>query len=99
MTKLERIDMIIKVSLLLSHLALPKEWHVNSAVHNMAYVGQNYNPRLVCIPSCIEIDHRVLKKCNWSDFYQDADEAVPVNAQKPKFKEVDFCRLVDNDHS
>ena len=39
MIKLQKIDIRTKVSLLLSHLALPTEGHLYAAVHVMAHVG------------------------------------------------------------
>ena len=40
MIKLRRIDIITEVLLLSSHVALPKEGHLDAAVHVMAHVGQ-----------------------------------------------------------
>ena len=39
MIELGRIDMITKVSLLSSIVAIPREGHLNAAVHVMAHVG------------------------------------------------------------
>ena len=47
--KFGRIDIIFKLSLSSSHVALSRERHLDTAVHVMAYVGQKYNFRL-----CIE---------------------------------------------
>ena len=80
MIELGRIDIITQVSLLSSHVALPGEGHLEAAVHDMAHVGQRYNSRLVYDLSYPEIDHSVLKKCDWSEFYRDAKVAIPVNA-------------------
>ena len=44
---LGRTDIITKVSLLLSHVGLPRDGHLDEAVHVMAYVSQKYNSRLV----------------------------------------------------
>ena len=57
MIKLGRIDIITKVSLLSSHVVLPREGQLDAAVHVMAHVGQRYNYRLVHDPSCPETDH------------------------------------------
>ena len=43
MIELGRIDIITEVSLLLSHVALPREGHLEAAVHVMTHVGQRYN--------------------------------------------------------
>ena len=63
-----------------SHVALPREEHLEAAVHIMAHVGQRYNFRLVYDPSYPEIDHSVFEKCAWSEFCMDAKEAIPMNA-------------------
>ena len=82
MIKLGRINIITKVSLLSSHVALPRERHLDAAVHVMAHVDQRYNSRLVYDPLYPEIDHSVFKKCHWSEFYRDAKEAIPMNMPK-----------------
>ena len=40
----------------------------------------------------------VFKKCDLSEFYRDAKEVEPMNAPKPKGKEVDICMFVDSYH-
>ena len=64
-----------KVSLLSSYIALPREGHLDAAVHVMAHVGQKYNSRLVYDPSYPEIDHSIFKKCDWSEFDKDAKDS------------------------
>ena len=80
MIKLGRMDIITKVLLLSSHVALPREGHLDTAVHLIAHDGQRYNSRLVYDPSYPEIDHSVFKKCDWSEFFRDSKEALPMNA-------------------
>ena len=65
----------------------------------MAHVGQRYNSRLVYDPSYPEIDHSVMKKFDWSEFYRDAKEAIPKNAPEHQGKEVDICMFVDSDYA
>ena len=43
-----------------------------------------------------EIDHSVFKKCNWSEFYRDAKEVIPMNVPGPLGKEVDTYMIVDS---
>ena len=59
-----RIDVITEV-LFLSHVALPREGHLEAAIHVMTHVGQRYNSRLVYDPSYPKIDHNVFMKCDW----------------------------------
>ena len=39
--------------------------------------------RLVYDPLNPEIDHRVFKECDWSVFWRDAKETIPMNAPEP----------------
>ena len=73
MMKLGRIDIITEVSLLLSHIALSREEHLDSAINVMVHVDQRYNSKQVCDCFYIENFH----------FYRKPKEAIPVNAQKP----------------
>ena len=88
MVELGRIDIITKVSLL-SHVVLLREGHLEAAVHVMAHIEKRYNSRLVY----------VFKECDWSQFYRDEKEAVPVIAPEPQRKEVDICMFMDSDHA
>ena len=58
-----------------------------------------YNSRVVYDPSYSEIDHNVIRKCNWSEFYEDVKEAIPMNAPEPQGKEVHISMFVDSDHA
>ena len=64
MIKLGRIEMITKVSLLSSHVVLPREGHLEAAIHIMTHIGQRYNSRLVYDFSYPEIDCSVFSKCD-----------------------------------
>ena len=80
-------------------VALPREGHLDVAVHAIFHVGQRSNSRLMYDLSYQEIHHRVIKKCDWSECYRDAKEAVPTNALEPQGKEVDICMFADSDHT
>ena len=79
MIELGRIDIITKVLLLSSHVALLRDGHLDAAMHVMAHVGQRY----VSSPLYPEIDHSVIKKCDLSEFYRNAKEAILVNMPEP----------------
>ena len=59
MIKLGRIDIITKVSLVVSCVALPREGHLEAPIHVTSHVGQRYNSRLVYDPSYPEINHNM----------------------------------------
>ena len=48
---------------------------------------------------CIQKDHNVFRKCDWSMFYWDAKEAIPMIDPDLQGKEVDIHMFVDSDHA
>ena len=77
------------MSTLPSHLALPRDEHLDAAVHVMASAQQMYNSKLVYNPAYLDIDCNVFKKYDCTQFYHDAKEAIFINAPKPRDKKVD----------
>ena len=61
---LGRVDIISKLSLLQSHLALLSEEHLVAEVHTMAYMDQKYNSSLVYYPTFPDKDHSIFQKCD-----------------------------------
>ncbi|KAL7525190.1 hypothetical protein ACHAXR_001901 [Thalassiosira sp. AJA248-18] len=99
MTELGRIDIATELSLLSSHLAYPREGHLEAALHIMAYLRQKHNSRLIFDPAYPYTNTSNFPEHEWKDFYGDVNEAIPTNAPKPLGKEVDVRAMVDSDHA
>lgn len=99
MVEIGRIDIITEVSLLASHLALPREGHLEAALHIMAYLRDHNNSRMAFDPSYPDINMGSFKDHDWGDFYEGAEEAIPTNAPRPLGKDVDLRMMVDSDHA
>ena len=99
MVELGQIDMITEVSVLLSHLALPREGHLDAIFHIFAYLEKKHNSRVVFDPSYPTVDPSDFKECDWKHFYGDVHEALPPNAPEPRGKDVDLRMCVDSDHA
>ena len=56
MVELGCIDIATEVSLLSSHLAFPREGHLETALHIMSYLSQKHNTRLIFDPTYPKID-------------------------------------------
>ena len=65
----------------------------------MADLKHKNNSRLVFDPTYPQIDEIIFKDFEWKDFYEDAEEAIPLNAFKPRGKEVDLQDKVDSEHA
>ena len=99
MVELGRIDIIAEVSVLSSHLALPREGHLEAVFHLFGYLKNKHNTRMVFDPTYPTIDESNFKECDWKNFYGDVKEAIPPNAPKPLGKEVDLRMFVDASHA
>lgn len=99
MVELGRVDIITEVSLLSSHLALPREGHLEAVFRIFAYLNCKHNSRMIFDPTYPEIDMRAFKECDWKHFYGSIKEAIPPNMPTPRGKEVDLRLFVDSDHA
>jgi hypothetical protein len=68
MVELGRIDIAPKISLLSSHLAYPREGHLEAALHVMAYLKQKHNSRLIFDPTYPDIDMSSFPKMTGPNF-------------------------------
>ena len=99
MVELGRIDIATEVSMLSSHLAYPRDGHLEAAIHVMSYLKTKHNSRLVFDPSYPDINENDFKVCDWKEFYGDVKEAIPDNAPEALGREVELCMMVDSDHA
>jgi hypothetical protein len=99
MVELGRVDIITEISMLASHLALPRVGHMEAALHVMAYLKQKYNSRLVLDPTYPFINEDTFQHCDWQEFYHGAEEPIPGNMPKPRGKGIDLRLFVDSDHA
>ena len=77
MVELCRVDIVTKISLLSSHLAYPREGHLEAALHAMGYLKQKHNSRLIFDPTYPDIDLSSFPTYDWTKFYGDVKEAIP----------------------
>ena len=99
MVELGRVDMIVEVSILASHMAMPREGHLLAVYHVFAYIKKHHNSRLVFDPSYPDIDRSNFMEHDWREFYGDVKEAIPPNAPLALGKDVDIRMYVDSDHA
>jgi hypothetical protein len=99
MCEIGRIDIATEVSLLSSHLAYPREGHLDAALHIMGYLKLKNNSRLIFDPTYPVIDEDSFQHHEWEELYGDVSEAIPTNAPPPLGKDVDLRMMVDSDHA
>jgi hypothetical protein len=94
-----RIDIITEVSMLSTHLCLPRKDHLEDVFHVFAYLGINHNARVVFDPTHPAVDMGTFIKTDWKSMYGDVKEMIPSDAHVPRGKEVDLRLFVDSDHA
>jgi len=97
MVELGRVDIATKISLLSSHLAYPREGHLEAALHVMDYLKQKHNSRLIFDPTYPNIDMSSFPTYDWTEFY--VQEAIPHVMPKPLGKDLDVRMFCDSDHA
>ena len=74
------MDISCEVSMLSSHVVLPREGHLHQCFHIFSYLKSHHNARLVFDPSYPEIDFSKFEKYEWEIYYDKVKEDVPLNA-------------------
>jgi hypothetical protein len=78
-----RVNILWETSLLLSYLAMPQFRHLKQAFHIFGYLKTHPKRKIGFDPSHSEINENRFQKCDWEEFYRDAEEAVPENKPEP----------------
>jgi hypothetical protein len=97
--ELGRIDIITEVSMLSTHLCLPREGHLEADFHVCAYLGLHHNARVVCDPTYPAVEMGTFIKTDWKSMYGHVKEIIPSHAPVPLGKAVDLRLFVDSDHA
>ena len=97
--ELGRVDIATELSLLASHIVLPRMGHLQTVFHIYANLRKRNNSRLALDPSNPEIDMRVFHQADWTAFHGDVKEAIPDNAPEPRGKPIILIAFVDSDHA
>jgi len=83
--ELGRLDIHIHVAMLSSFLAAPREGHLQETFHIFSYLKRYRRSTMVfddTLPSVTNVHFQ--DSADWSDFYGEAQEKVPLNAPVPR---------------
>ena len=97
-----RVDICLEVSLLSSHLALPRESHFEQVLQVFLYLQKYHNTELVYDPSDPIIDEGQFQRRGWtsSEFsHVDRKEEMPPKMPEPRGQGVTICAKVNTDHA
>ena len=94
-----RIDILMPVSILSRYLVSAREGHLEQVFHIFAYLKHHPRSTMVFDDTVPSYRGERFLKCDWSEFYPDAMEAIPDNMPEPRGKEVLMSCFVDADHA
>jgi hypothetical protein len=99
-TELGRIDIMVEVSMLSTHLVMPRNGHLEQAIHIFAYLKTNLKKTLAMDPQHpVYNENQFSPVSYWHDFYRDAKEQIPDDSPLPRGKMVSMHCFVDADHA
>ena len=94
---------MLEVSLLLSHLALPHQGHLQQLYHIFGCLKRHHNSELVFDPSAPVVEENDFELCNWwttSEFgHLQQVEELPPNMPNPCGFRFKMCAKVGSDHT
>jgi hypothetical protein len=80
MIELGRIDIMVSIAMLSRYLANPREGHLSEAKHVFAYLKALDRSSLIFDYQDMPVDESHFHSGDWSRYYPDAQEAIPLNA-------------------
>ena len=96
---ISRVDILLEVSLLSSHLALTRIVHLQTLYHIFGYLKQVPKRKLYFYPVSPLISEDRLHRFDWEDFYRNSKEAIPDHMPNPRGKIMTTHFFVDAKHS
>ena len=77
----------------------PRVGHLEQVLHIFAYLKHHENSNMVFDPNYVTWEMEAFIQHNWTEFYKDAKEQIPVNAPSPRGHAVQINAFVDADHA
>ena len=100
--ELGRVDICLEVSMMSSHLAMPREGHLEQVLQIFSHLKKYHNTELVFDPSDPVIDESQFERRDWtaSEFgHIDGKEELPGNMPEPRGLGFQILAKVDADHA
>ena len=102
MVELGRVDICLEVSMMSSHLAMPREGHLRAVFNIFAHLKKYHNSELVYDPSEPDFDKSKFELKDWtsSEFgHIQGKEELPPNMPQPRGRGFVIRAKVDADHA
>ena len=92
-----QVDILHEVSLMSSHLALPRHGHLEQVLHIFGYLKEHKKLRLMFDSDHPQISPNKFKLYNWFDFYGEVKEGIPHDMPEARGLPMSTSAFVDAD--
>ena len=100
MAELGRADVCCEASMMSSHLALPRQGHLDQVIHVFGYLKKHHNAEMAFDPTEPPIEEDKFPRQDWSHtVYGDMKEELPPNMPEPCGLGFRMRAFVDSDHA
>ena len=102
MVELGRVDICVEVSMMSSHLALPRAGHLKEVLHIFAYLKKHHNSEMVFDPTPVQFDRSLFERQDWSYSQYGCEgmvEEIPDGMPHPLGQPMTMRVFVDSDHA
>ena len=97
--ELGRVDILVAVSMLSRYVVSPRDGHLQQVFHLFAYLKHHKRSKMVFDDTEPIFDENSFHVCDWSEFYPEAEEAIPHNVPETRGHGVVTSAFVDADHA
>ena len=94
-----RVDILLETAQMSTHLAMPREGHLEQVLHIVGYLKSHKKMRLLFDGGYPKIKEKWFQEYDWFDFYRDAKEAIPPNMPEARGRDVIITCFVDANHA
>ena len=93
-----RVDILLEVSLMSTHLAMPRIGHLEQVYRIFGYLKLYPKRKLAFGAQYPRISKKMFRKYDWTDFYRGVEEAIPVDMPRPRGYMMSTHCFVDASH-
>lgn len=99
--ELRRVDICTEISLMSSHMALPREGHLKQLFHIFSYLDSHDNATMIFDPSYKTVEPGMFLQQDWSNcaYGSDLKERIPLDMLKVRGLGFIITAFVDSDHA
>jgi Reverse transcriptase (RNA-dependent DNA polymerase) len=96
--ELGRLDILLEVALMSTHLAMPRQGHLQQVYRIFGYLKIHPKRKIAFDPQHPQISERMFQKHDWHDFYRGVAEAIPGDMPEPRGNPMSTHCFVDASH-